>query len=166
MLVPTAHTNTITNCHPMLTRSKTRNNQITSQAYLATTSILYEPKSVSEALTTSEWRQAMNEDFESLKRNNTWELVPPTSDVNIVGCKWVFKTKLKSDGTLQKYKARLVAKGFQQTPGVDYFDTILPVIKPTTIKIMFSLAVHNSWQIQQIDINNAFLNGDLTETVS
>lgn len=85
--------------------------------------------------------------------------------MNVMGCEWVFKTKLKSDGILQKYKARLVANGFQQTPGLDCFDTFSPVIKPNSIRIMLSLVVHNNWSIKQIDINNVFLNGELIETV-
>ena len=83
----------------------------------------------------------------------------------MVQCKWVFRTKLKADGSLDKHKARLVAKGFQQTPGVDFFETFSPVVKASTICIIFILAVSKGWGIQQIDINNAFLNGDLHEEV-
>ena len=83
----------------------------------------------------------------------------------MVQCNWVFRTKLKVDGSLDKYKARLVAKGFQQTPGVDFFETFSPVVKASTIRIIFTLAVSRGWDIQQIDINNAFLNGDLHEEV-
>ncbi|XP_031253478.1 uncharacterized protein LOC116111442 [Pistacia vera] len=127
--------------------------------YLSTCHILPEPKTASEALQIPEWEAAMSDEFQALLRNNTWELVPHTSDMNVVGCKWVFKTKLKADGTLLKYKARLVAKGL---PSLDYFDTFSLVVKPATIRIILSLDIHNQWDIQQIDINNAFLNGELT----
>jgi hypothetical protein len=100
-----------------------------------------------------------------LMRNNTWTLVPPTESCNLVGCKWVFRVKYKPDGSILKHKARLVAKGFHQTPGIDFQDTFSPVIKAMTIRIIFSLAVTFNWDVQQVDINNAFLNGDLTEDV-
>ena len=107
----------------------------------------------------------MTDEFQALLRNQTWSLVPPSSAQRVVQCKWVFRTKLKADGSLDKYKARLVAKGFQQTPGVDFFETFSPVVKASTIRIIFTLAVSRGWDIQQIDINNAFLNGDLHEEV-
>ena len=111
------------------------------------------------------WKQAMNDEFQALLRNQTWSLVPPSSVQSVVQCKWVFRTKLKVDGLLDKYKARLVAKGFQQTPGVDFSETFSPVVKASTICIVFTLAVSRGWDIQQIDINNVFLNGDLHEEV-
>ncbi|KAH9782291.1 retrovirus-related pol polyprotein from transposon RE1 [Citrus sinensis] len=83
----------------------------------------------------------------------------------LVGCKWVFRTKYNTDGSVSKYKARLVAKGFHQTPGVDYSETYSPVVKSSTVRVILSLAVMQGWNVRQIDINNAFLNGDLTENV-
>lgn len=88
-----------------------------------------------------------------------------TSGINLVGHKWIFRVKYKLDGTVLKYKARLVAKGFHKTPGIDFSDTFSPVIKPSTIRVIFTLAISFGWSIQQIDINNAFLNGDLQEVV-
>ena len=107
----------------------------------------------------------MEEEYNALVLNNTWDLVPSSAASRVVQCKWVFRTKLKADGSLDKYKARLVAKGFQQTPGVDYDETFSPVIKASTIRIVFTTDVSRGWDIQQIDINNAFLNGDLREEV-
>lgn len=77
----------------------------------------------------------------------------------------MFKVKYKSDGTLGRYKARLVAQGFTQTPGLDFFDTFSPVIKPSTVRIVLSIVAALDWPAYQIDINNAFLNGILHETV-
>ncbi|XP_071727408.1 uncharacterized mitochondrial protein AtMg00820-like [Rutidosis leptorrhynchoides] len=101
----------------------------------------------------------MSTEFNALLQNQTWELVP-NSGQNILGNKWVVLVKRNPDGTIQRFKDRLVAKGFHQRPGVDFHDTFNPVTKPTTIRI-----VARGWQLRQLDINNAFLNGTLTEDV-
>ena len=88
-----------------------------------------EPSSVPLALADPLWKQTMNDEFQVLLRNQTWSLVPPSSAQCVVQCKWMFRTKLKANGSLDKYKARLVAKGFQQTPGVDFFETFSPIVK-------------------------------------
>jgi histone deacetylase 1/2 len=83
----------------------------------------------------------------------------------VVGCKWIFRLKRHTDGTVARYKARLVAKGFNQRPGLDYHETFSPVVKPTTIRLVLSIAISNGWQFHQLDINNAFLQDTLTEDV-
>lgn len=108
----------------------------------------------------------MVDEFQALVKNDTWQLVSLTFDTNVVANKWVFRVKYKVDGSLDKFKARLVAKGFQQTAGLDYFETFSPVVKPSTIIVMFSLAATYGWDVQQIDVDNTFLNGDLQENVS
>ena len=85
--------------------------------------------------------------------------------MNLVGCKWIFKLKYKSDGSVDRYKARLMAKGFYQQPGLDYGETFSPVIKPSTVRTVCSLAVSMGWSIRQLDVNNTFLQDFLTETV-
>lgn len=85
--------------------------------------------------------------------------------MNLVGSKWIFYTKFNQDGYVSKLKVRLVAKGFHQISGLDYFDTHNSVVKVSTIHIIFTLVVSNRWPIHQIDVNNAFLNGELTEVV-
>ena len=83
----------------------------------------------------------MHTEFSALLLNNTLDLVSPHPDQKIVHSKWIFIIKYKADGTLDKYKARLMAKGFQQTPGVNYFETFSPVVKHATIRLIFTLAV-------------------------
>ena len=94
-----------------------------------------------------------------------WILVPRPANTNIVGSKWVFRTKYLPDGSIECFKARLVAKGYTQVPGLDYTDTFSPVIKATTVCVVFSLVVTNKWSLRQLDVKNAFLNGHLTKHV-
>ncbi|RVW92226.1 Retrovirus-related Pol polyprotein from transposon RE1 [Vitis vinifera] len=107
----------------------------------------------------------MSVEFDVLLRNGTWDLVPSHSTQNLVGCKWIFRTKYLPTGSIDRYKARLVAKGFHQCPGIDYSETFSPVIKPTTVRLVLSLAVSQGWSLRQLDVNNAFLQGTLTKDV-
>jgi histone deacetylase 1/2 len=111
------------------------------------------------------WRVAMDLEFQALRKNGTWQLVPPRSGVNVIDSKWIFKVKKHVDGSIERYKARLVAKGFKQRYGLDYEDTFSPVIKPTTIRLLFSLDVTRGWYLRQMDAQNAFLHGVLEEEV-
>lgn len=124
-----------------------------------------EPTRLTDALATPVWRAAMDDEILAMHRNQTWVLVPPTASQNVVGCKWVFKIKKHSDGSIQRYKARLVAKGFHQSPGIDFYETYSPVVKFSTIRVVLSLAVSHNWTLRQLDFNNAFLNGTLNEDV-
>jgi hypothetical protein len=103
----------------------------------------------------------MLDEFNALIRNDTWSLVPRPAGVNLVTGKWIFRHKLHPDGTLAQYKARWVVRGFTQQPGVDYGETFSPVVKPATIRV----ATTHSWPIHQMDVKNAFLHGELAETV-
>jgi histone deacetylase 1/2 len=93
------------------------------------------------------------------------DLVPPQKGINLIDSKWVYKVKRKADGSVERFKARLVAKGFKQRQGIDYFETYSPVVKPSTIKVILSLAISQGWSLRQIDIQNAFLHGVLEEKV-
>ena len=90
----------------------------------------------------------MFEEYDALVRNETWELVSPTGITNLVGCKWVFHIKRNSDSSIDRFKARLVAKGFHQRLGVNYLETFSPVIKPTTVRLVLSIAVSNGWSFR------------------
>jgi len=107
----------------------------------------------------------MNSEFDALLRNQTWELVPPSRHLNVIGYRWIFKTKRKADGFIKRYKARLVAKGYHQQLGVDFHETYSPVVKPATIRLVLSIAVCNNWKVRQLDVQNAFLHGNLSEVV-
>lgn len=124
-----------------------------------------EPTSVKEALVDQKLYMATKDEYSALQRNETWTLVPTETTTKLIGNKWVFRVKYNPDGSISKYKARLVAKGFHQTYGVDFFKTFSPVVKPCTIRIVLSLVVMHHWLIRQLDVNNAFLNGLLTEDV-
>jgi hypothetical protein len=104
-------------------------------------------------------------EFSALQANQTWRLVRPVPGANIIDSKWVFKVKQKSDGSIERYKARLVAKGFKQRYGLYYEDTFNPVVKPTTIRLLLSMALTHGWCLWQLDIQNAFLHEILEEEV-
>ncbi|KAJ0522447.1 putative RNA-directed DNA polymerase [Helianthus annuus] len=108
---------------------------------------------------------AMVDEIEALNKNHTWTLIPHPSFSNAVESKWVFRVKYHSDGTIERYKARLVAQSFTQIPGLDYSHTFSPVVKASMVRIVLSLAVLNNWKLHQLDVKNAFLNGNLNETV-
>jgi hypothetical protein len=124
-----------------------------------------EPISHTEAMKSSQWQLAMSEEYDALLKNGTWTLVPSRPGINLVDCKWIFKIKQHADGSVERYKARLVAKGFSQRYGLDYVETFSPVIKPTIVRLVLSIAVSKGWSIRQADVKNAFLNGELQETV-
>jgi hypothetical protein len=124
-----------------------------------------EPLNLHEALTVPHWKMAMNDEYNALMRNKTWHLVPAQPSRNVIDCKWVLKVKHKADGSIDRYKARLVAKGFKQRLGLDYDDTFSPVVKPATIRLVWSIAVSHGWSLHPLDVQNAFLHDILEEDV-
>nr|GEV28655.1 ribonuclease H-like domain-containing protein [Tanacetum cinerariifolium] len=107
----------------------------------------------------------MCDEYKALIDNNTWVLVPRPPNVSIVRSMWLYKHKYNTDGSLNRYKARLVANGRSQQHGIDYDETFSPVVKPATIRIVFSLVISRQWPIHQLDVKNASLHGHLTKTV-
>ncbi|KAL0300227.1 UNVERIFIED_CONTAM: Retrovirus-related Pol polyprotein from transposon RE2 [Sesamum angustifolium] len=111
----------------------------------------------------TEWQDAMKTELDALEDNCTWKLTPLPEEKHPIGCKKVFKTKLRADGSVERYKAHLVAKGFNQIPGVDYNDNFSPVAKTVTVRLFLALAAARGWPLQQMDVNNSFLHGHLNE---
>jgi hypothetical protein len=107
----------------------------------------------------------MTTEYTFIQANNTWELVPLPSGVNIVTGKWVYRHKLLPDGSLDQYKARWVLRGFTQQAGADVGQTFIPVIKSATIHTVLSVALSHNWPVDQLDVKNVFLHGTLIETV-
>ncbi|RVW29453.1 Retrovirus-related Pol polyprotein from transposon RE1 [Vitis vinifera] len=160
--------------HPMITRAKAgifKTGHPANLGVLGSSGLLSdllastEPKGFKFAAKNPAWLAAMDEEVQALQQNGTWILVPRPVNTNIVGFKWVFRTKYFPDGSVERLKARLVAKGYTQVPGLDYINTFSPVVKAITVRVVLSLAVTNKWSLRQLDVKNVFLNGTLTEHV-
>src|SRR6187551_1925725 len=126
------------------------------------------PRTIEEAYSSPDanyWKEAVRSEMDSIMSNGTWEVVERPYGCKPVGCKWVFKKKLRPDGTIEKYKARLVAKGYTQKEGEDLFDTYSPVARLTTIRVLLSLAASHGLIVHQMDVKTAFLNGELEEEI-
>jgi Reverse transcriptase (RNA-dependent DNA polymerase)/gag-polypeptide of LTR copia-type/Integrase core domain/GAG-pre-integrase domain/Domain of unknown function (DUF4219)/Zinc knuckle len=134
--------------------------------YNATQMILVvDPENYEEAVIEEEWRVAMKEEIDSIERNQTWSLVEAPKGKNVVGVKWVFRTKFGPDGEIIKHKARLVVKGYKQQPGIDYEETFSPVARFETVRILLAVAAVWSVPVYQFDVKSAFLNGEIVEEV-
>jgi hypothetical protein len=111
------------------------------------------------------WIKAMNDEIDSIKNNDVWELTNLPSQMKAIRCKWILKNKFKADGSLDKYKARLVAKWFTQEPCIDFVDTYSPVAKFISIKIIMPIVAKMDIELHQIDVKTTFLNGELKEDI-
>ena len=127
-----------------------------------------DPKTFEEAMKSQDvafWKEAINDEMDSIMGNNTYVLTDLPPGCKPLGSKWIFKKKMKVDGTVEKFKARLVIQGFKQKSGIDYFDTYAPVARISTIRLLIALASIHNLIIHQMDVKTAFLNGELDEEV-
>jgi hypothetical protein len=126
------------------------------------------PTAIAEAFASldgDDWKEAVHNEMDSILSNGTWEVTDRPYGCKPVGCKWVFKKKLKPGSTIEKYKARLVAKGYTQKEGEDFFDTYSPIARMTTIRVLLSLVASYGLLVHQMDIKTTFLNGELDEEI-
>ena len=128
-----------------------------------------EPKTYQEAINSNEadqWVKSIQEKMDSLRKNETWELVTKPKDRKLAGSKWVFKRK---QGTLgeeaPRYNARMVAKGFSQNEGVDYNEIFSPVVKNSSIRLLVAFIGHEDLKLDQLDVKTTFLHGELDELI-
>ncbi|KAL2235826.1 UNVERIFIED_CONTAM: Retrovirus-related Pol polyprotein from transposon TNT 1-94 [Sesamum indicum] len=112
----------------------------------------------------SKWELAINDEMNSLKKNNTWELCQLPKGKKALQNRWVYRVKEEPDGK-KRYKARLVVKGFQQRYGIDFTDVFTPVVKLPTIRLVLSMVAAENLELQQMDVKTAFLHGDLEEEI-
>jgi hypothetical protein len=127
-----------------------------------------EPLTYEQAIESKEsiqWKEAMNAEYNSLLENNTWTLTELPEDCKPIGCKWVYKKKFKSDGSIERFKARLVAQGFSQQEGIDYNETFAPVVKYKSLRILLAIVANLDLELHQLDVETAFLNASIQETV-
>ena len=127
-----------------------------------------DPSSVTEALSSHcklKWKEAIEKEMKSIYANSVWELVEPPPDRKIVGSKWVFRKKIDVNGTVSLYKARLVAQGCSQRLGLDYEETFSPVVCFESVRSIIAFSVNNKIQLHQMDVNTAFLHGELSDEV-
>lgn len=149
------------NLHPKINATEL----LIETGYSAT---VVEPKSYEKAIQSTEvqkWKRAMAEEYNSLIRNHTWDLVQPPEDQKLIDNRWVFKVREHTDSSIERYKARLVIRGFTQQYGVDCYEKFTPVVKFTSIRSILSVAAMNKMQLRQFDIKTAFLYGDLKDVV-
>jgi hypothetical protein len=107
----------------------------------------------------------MTQEYQSIIKNDVWEIVPRPKSKDVVSSKWLFKIKHAANGSTEKYKARFVAHGFSQKECIDYEETFAHVARYTLIRTIISLATKMKWKLHQMDIKTSFLNGVIEEEV-
>lgn len=115
--------------------------------FISSITINEEPKNYKQVVQHPHWVKTMNSELEALHQNKTWIITDLPVGKRPIGCKWVFKIKYNSDGSIERHKGRLVAKGYTQVEGIDFFDTFSPVAKLTTIRLLLSIASSQKWHL-------------------
>jgi hypothetical protein len=126
---------------------------------------LFEPRDVGHTLSDLSWVNAIHEELENFERNQVWTLVDHPRDVNVIGTKWVFKNKRGENGEVVRNNAHLVAQGYSQLKGLDFGETFAHVARLEVIRILLAFTAYKGFQLYQIDVKSAFLNGVIQEEV-
>jgi hypothetical protein len=136
-------------------------------SYITMVSNIQESKTSTfeEASSRQVWRDVMMEEYNSIMKNDVWEVVPRIEGKSVVTSRWLYKIKHVADGNIEKYKALFVARGFSQVEGVDYDETFVPVARYTSIREVISITAEMGWKIHYMDVKTAFLNGLIEEEV-
>lgn len=137
-------------------------------SYMCFSAIMGEPINYEEAITSPDskhWKEALNEEFQSLESNGTWKLVPRPQHRNVISCKWVFRLKSSPGDERKRYKARLLIRGFSQQPEIDFEETFAPVVRFDTVRAVLAVAAVRDLEILQFVVKTAFLNGELHEEI-
>jgi hypothetical protein len=124
-----------------------------------------EPTCFEEAIQKKEWADAMIEEYQSIIKNDVWEIVPRPKSKDVVSSKWLFNIKHVADGSIEKYKEGFVARGFSQKDDIDYEETFTPMARYTSIETIIALAAKMKWKLHQMDVKTDFLNGVIEEEV-
>lgn len=122
------------------------------------------PTCYQEAMKNPCWLEALKAEIDALKANEKWDVVDLLAGKVLIDCKIVYRIKFKPNGEIDRYKC-IMAKGFTQQEGVDYMDTFSPMAKMSTICVILALAAINNWHLHQMDVNNAFLHGELSKEI-
>jgi len=133
------------------------------EALMASIENTNDPSTFSESIQDTKWCKAMDTELRALEENKTWEITLVPLGKRAIGCKWIYRTKFHSDGSIDKCKARLVTLGCRQKFGVDYWETFAPVAKMTTVRTLLAVAAIQQWPLYQMNVSNVFLHGDLDE---
>jgi hypothetical protein len=124
-----------------------------------------EPSFHGEAVGQQVWKNAMTEEYQSIMKNDVWNIVLRSEGKSVVTSKWIYKIKHVADGSVEKYKVKFVARGFSQVEVIDYEETFAPVARYTSIRTIISLAASMGWRLHQMDVKKTFLNGEIEEEV-
>ena len=142
-----------------------RGTRLFSDVYQRYNIVVCEPVNYEEAMKNQNWIIAIKEELLMIEKNKTWILVERPRDKKVIGVKWVYRTKLDVDGSINKNKTRLVVKGYNQIFGVDYLDTFAPIARLDTIRLLLVVATQKDQRVYQLNVKSTFLNGYLHEEI-
>lgn len=153
------------NIHPISSSLSYSKLSSSHTAFISSITQIPIPTSYAEAQDDKEWCDVVDLEFEAMEANNTWDVTSLPKGKKSVDCRLLYSLKFNANGILERRKVRLVAKGYTQKEGLDFNQTFSPIAKMVTIKLLLKISASKRWVLHQLDISNAFLNGDLTEEI-